>query len=82
MNRLDFRASLTIGSYRRSKENGIDWEIDINGITHYMIRYPKPSGSSWVAYDMDIKEEFGFDDTRRELLESIISGLWFVDKNV
>lgn len=75
MNAIEFKEQLKVSSYRRSKEIGIDYEVDINNETYYIVRH---ASSAWSALSIDNSEEYAHSTTRKDVLAAIKSGLFSI----
>lgn len=75
MNAIEFKEQLKVSSYRRSKEIGIDYEVDINNETYYIVRH---ASSAWSALSIYDSEEYAHSTTRKDVLAAIKSGLFSI----
>lgn len=77
-NALEFKNSLTVSKIRKAVNQVYEYEFDINGETFYIYRV---KAGMWCAYDAANSECYAYNNTRKDVVSDIISGLYYQYKH-
>jgi hypothetical protein len=75
---IEFKNSLTVSKFRKSTSPYGEYEVTIQGKV-YIIDQPKKG--KWACYDEIEREYYAINNTRKDVLSDIISGLYYEYKH-
>ena len=80
MNAIQFKEGLKVSKFRRSLDvyEYYDYAFDINENTYYIYKH---KNNTWSAYDLGDNEFYAISNTRKEVVTTIISGLYYQYKH-
>ena len=77
-NAIEFKNGLTVGKFQKTSEGFFDYTIEISGQTYFI---GQPKRGKWAAYDEVEREYYAINNTRKDVVADIISGLYYQYKH-
>ena len=71
---IEFKNSVTVSKFRKSNSAYGDYEVTIQGEVYYI---DQPKKGKWACYDEVEREYYAINNTRKDVVADIISGLYY-----